>query len=185
MEGRFKPLFSYAFFAFGEGCFDRQSKKSSMIDKQKVWTFLQEALEERKGKGLFPVSVSVSPKNEIKVYVDGMNGVCIDDCVDISRYIESHLDRDEEDFELTVSSAGLDQAFRVREQYGKNIGREVKVVTREGETFRGTLLEAGETGFSLRLLAKKVKKGALPQEAEVLDFLYSSVKETKLVITFK
>ena len=89
-----------------------------MIDKQKVWTFLQEALEERKGKGLFPVSVSVSPKNEIKVYVDGMNGVCIDDCVDISRYIESHLDRDEEDFELTVSSAGLDQAFRVREQYG-------------------------------------------------------------------
>ena len=120
------------------------------------------------------------PKNEIKVYIDGMQGVSIDRCVEVSRYIEQRLDRDAEDFELTVSSAGLDQPFRVARQYVKNIGKEVKVLTAEGQTLKGTLTAADEQGFRLKETPKK-KAPETPEHA----FEYTQVKETKIVISFK
>ena len=158
-----------------------------MINKQKVQALLQEALMERTASGLFPVSVSVSPKNEIKVSMDGMQGVSIDDCVAISRYIEEHLDRDEEDFELTVSSAGLDQPLRIPAQYKKNEGREAKVLTVQGESLKGGIVDADAAGFSLRLSASKRNTGKKKEETGevVRHFAYSDVKETKLIISFK
>ncbi len=164
---------------------------NGMINKQKVQELLEAALEEN-GSGLFPVSVSVSPRNEIKVYLDGMQGVNIEDCVSVSRYIENCLDRDEEDFELTVSSAGLDQPLRVAAQYQKNKGRDVKVLAASGETFKGRISDADMSGFTLAVSpAGKSKKGRKSQketaeaEAETRRFSYEEIKETKLVITFK
>ena len=158
-----------------------------MIKKQKVQALVEAFLAERGGLGLFLVSVSVSPKNEIKVYMDGMQGVDIDDCVEMSRYIEGHLDREEEDFELTVSSAGLDQPLRVPAQYKKNEGREAKVVTAGGETLKGVIESAGEEGFSLRILPARKKSGKKDeeQEAALRSLAYADVKETKLIISFK
>lgn len=161
------------------------------MNKQKIQDLLREILEEKSGEGLFEVSVSVSPKNEIKVYIDGMQGVGIDQCVEISRYIENRLDREEEDFELTVSSAGLDQPLRVPAQYVKNIGQEVKTVTRDGETLKGRIRKADEEGFSLERDSGKVSRSAQKKKEEDPDrpteryFKYQDIKETKIVISFK
>src|SRR5665213_3445944 len=75
----------------------------------------------------FLVDVTVSASNKIKVTIDNFEGLAIDECVNMSRWIESQLDRDTEDFELEVSSPGLDQPFKVIRQYQKNIGKEVDV----------------------------------------------------------
>ena len=157
-----------------------------MVNKQRIQELLQEALCERPDAGLFPVSVSISPKSEIKIYIDGMQGVNIDDCVEVSRYIESKLNRDEEDFELTVSSAGLDQPLRIPAQYKKNKGKEVKVVTAGGENLKGIIEDADEDGFLLKVSPSK-KKGKKAPEGEAVSrsFPYAEVKETKVVISFK
>lgn len=166
-----------------------------MINKQKIQDLLQEYLSGNPASGLFAVSVSVSPRNEIKVYIDGMKGVGIDTCVEVSRFIESRLDREAEDFELTVSSAGLDQPLRVPAQYRKNAGQEVKVTTRGGDTFKGEILEAGSEGFSIRETLRKprsarkkendAQEGENSREEGVRRFSYDEVKETKIVISFK
>lgn len=151
-----------------------------MINKKQIEALLAQALEKMPQEELFAVSVSVSPKNEVKVYIDGMKGVGIDTCVEVSRFIEKNLDREAEDFELTVSSAGLDQPFRVPAQYVKNIGREVKVLTGEGKTVKGLILSADEKGFRLKESPKK-------KEVEPVEhaFEYAQVKETRIVISFK
>ncbi len=159
-----------------------------MINKKQIQELLQQAMAGMPADGLFEVSVSVSPKNEIKVYIDGMQGVNIDSCVSISRYIEQHLDRDAEDFELTVSSAGLDQPLRVPQQYVKNIGREVKVTAATGETMKGVIESADEDGFSLQVKAKKTARSDKEknvQEETIRTFRYPEVKEVKIVISFK
>lgn len=186
MEGRVKPLFCCLRKADAK-CPGPEYLFAIMIKKQKVQALVEAFLAEREGLGLFLVSVSVSPKNEIKVYMDGMQGVDIDDCVEMSRYIEGHLDREEEDFELTVSSAGLDQPLRVPAQYKKNEGREAKVVTAGGETLKGVIESAGEEGFSLRILPARKKSGKKDeeQEAALRSLAYADVKETKLIISFK
>lgn len=152
----------------------------NMINRKQIEELLLQALAEKPQEELFMVSVSVSPKNEIKVYIDGMKGVGIDTCVDVSRYIEQHLDREAEDFELTVSSAGLDQPFRVPAQYVKNIGQEVKVLTAEGQTIKGVIEAADNKGFRLKENLKKKMT-----EAPEHTFEYAQVKETKIVISFK
>lgn len=151
-----------------------------MINKKQIEELLLQAFAENPQEELFMVSVSVSPKNEIKAYIDGMKGVGIDTCVDVSRFIEQHLDRDQEDFELTVSSAGLDQPFRVARQYVKNIGKEVKVLTSEGKTIKGVLTAADDHGFRIKETPTK-KSPEAPEHA----FGYAQVKETKIVISFK
>lgn len=151
-----------------------------MIDKKKISAQLQAFFEESGRSDLFEVSVSVSPKNEIKVYIDGMQGVDIDTCAQVSRHIEAAFDRDAEDFELTVSSAGLDQPLKVFRQYIKNTGREVKITTRDGETLKGIVESADEQGVTLR--EEPTKKNP---ETRVHTLTYDKIKETKIVISFK
>ncbi|MDE7102160.1 MAG: ribosome assembly cofactor RimP [Bacteroidales bacterium] len=151
-----------------------------MIDKKKISDLLRAFFEESGRSDLFEVGVSVSPKNEIKVHIDGMQGVDIDTCAQVSRHIEAALDRDAEDFELTVSSAGLDQPLKVYRQYIKNTGREVKLTTRNGETLKGILESADEQGITLR--EEPTKKNPEPR---VHTFSYEQIKETKIVISFK
>ncbi|MCM1530838.1 MAG: ribosome assembly cofactor RimP [Bacteroides sp.] len=151
-----------------------------MINKKQIEELLSQALETIPQEEMFAVSVSVSPKNEIKVYIDSMKGVNIDRCVEVSRFIEQHLDRDAEDFELTVSSAGLDQPFRVPAQYVKNIGREVKTLTADGQNIKGVITAADENGFRIQENPTKKMPDA-PEHA----FGYAQVKETKIVISFK
>lgn len=104
-----------------------------MIADKRIRELAEDRMKEI-GDDLFIVAIKVSSGNKITVEVDRMNGsISIDDCVSISRNIEHNLDRSEEDFELEVSSAGIDQPFRVVEQYKKNIGRDVKVKFNHGK----------------------------------------------------
>ena len=91
--------------------------------------------------GCYIVDLKVSTNNQITIFFDKKEGILIDDCSELSKYIEENFDRDIEDYELTVCSAGLESPFLVKEQYEKNIGKEVKVLMNNGQSVEGILLE--------------------------------------------
>ena len=113
-----------------------------MIDKQLLTHTIEQALE---GSDLFLVQLSVTPANEIKVEIDSDTMVDIDECVALTRKIEDTFDRDAEDYELEVGSAGLTSPLKVYRQYAKNIGKDMTVLTRDGRKLHGVLKEATQT----------------------------------------
>lgn len=155
-----------------------------MIDKSLVEQVAREAIV---GTDLFLVSVSVSADNRIVVEYDSRNYMDVDACAMLSRKIEAALDRDAEDFELEVGSAGLTSPFKVREQFDKNIGNEVEVLTRDGRKFSGTLVETTDSGFTVEVARKVKKEGqkrpVVEQQPETLA--YGDAKSVKYVINFK
>ena len=133
------------------------------------------------------MDVTISPKNSIIVKMDNLNGgVSVKDCVSVSRNIEHNLDREQEDFELQVSSPGLDQPFVVMQQYLKNIGKQVSVTTQTNETLTGELVEATKKEISLR--ERKVEKNKTTKKKEQIEnihhLLMDEIRETKLIISF-
>ncbi|MBR1784059.1 MAG: ribosome assembly cofactor RimP [Bacteroidales bacterium] len=146
-----------------------------MIEKIKILELVNEALE---GTDKFLVNLKVTPDNRIYVDIDGDSGVTIDDCIALSRAVEGGLDRDEEDFALEVSSAGADQPLKMRRQYVKNLGREVEALAMDGVKTVGTLAEAGDDGFTLRIAGTKKQ----PPREERLQ--YADMKSVKVVVTF-
>lgn len=126
-----------------------------MIDKVKIGEIVAEVL----GDGaLFLVDVKVSRDNRIEVFIDGDEGVKIQDCIDLSRKVESQLDREEEDFELSVLSWGLGEPLKLKGQYVKNIGKKVELVLLSGEVIEGVLKEVGEMNLSVEVTKGKGKK---------------------------
>ena len=117
-----------------------------MIEKQYIQGIVKEFMS---GTNLFLVAVKVSSANRITVLADKNEGITIDECAAIHRHIESSLDRDKEDFELQVSSPGLDLPFGVIEQYYKNEGKKVEVVDNEGTKYAGILKNVTGGGFEL------------------------------------
>jgi ribosome maturation factor RimP len=154
-----------------------------MIDKAKITAFLNTELEEN----MFLVEVNVSPSNVIRVFVDSFDGLTIDQCISISRSLEQKLDRDKEDFELQVSSPGLSESFKVKEQYLKNKGREVEVQTLDGTQLTGILEEAGEEGITLKTSTRQKMEGHKKKQAVVKEHLltYNEIKSAKVVVSFK
>lgn len=155
-----------------------------MISKEVVYQLVEEYLSD---SGYFVTDVQITPDNRIVVEIDNEKGVDIDTCAGLSRYIESKLDRDAEDYELEVGSAGLTAPFRVLKQYVKNIGNEVEVLTRSGQKMSGVLKAAGEEGFTIGV-TKKVKLENAKRKTEVeedITFGYDEVKYTKYLIRFK
>ena len=108
----------------------------NMIEKNKIETLVKEFI---KGSPLFLVAVKVSSSNRITVLADTMNGITIDECASLHRHIENNLDRNDEDFELQVSSPGLDMPFAVIGQYYKNEGKKVEVTDTEGSKLTGKI----------------------------------------------
>ena len=155
-----------------------------MISKNVVEGIVNEWLED---KEYFLVDVSVSPDDKIVVEIDHAEGVWIDDCVELSRFIESKLDREEEDYELEVGSAGIGQPFKVLQQYLIHIGKEVEVLTREGKKLEGVLKEANEENFTLTIQKKVKLEGAKRPKLveEDITYTYSDGKFTKYLISFK
>ena len=155
-----------------------------MIDKNVVSGIVNEWLED---KEYFLVDVSVSPDDKIVVEIDHAEGVWIDDCVELSRFIESKLDREEEDYELEVGSAGIGQPFKVLQQYLIHIGKEVEVLTKDGKKLEGVLKDANEENMTLTI-QKKVKlegpKRPILVEEDI-TYTYSEIKYTKYLISFK
>jgi ribosome maturation factor RimP len=107
-----------------------------MIDKQLIGTCVEQAIA---NSNLFLVEVTVSADNKVTVVVDSPDGVDIEQCVTLTRTIEEIFDRDVEDYELEVGSAGVTAPFKVRQQYEMNIGNPVEVLTRDGKKLHATL----------------------------------------------
>lgn len=148
---------------------------------------ITELLEDRLGEGpYFLVNVSVKPGNRIEVTMDGDEGLPIEKCVEISRFLESELDRDSEDFSLQVMSAGLTNPLVLPRQFKKNIGREVKYVQTDGRAGEAELKDVQEDAIVL-LSRKKVrqegkKKKVLIEEEKT--FKYSELKEVRVKLAF-
>lgn len=117
-----------------------------MIDTAHVREIAEAQME---GTDLFVVEVRVTPANEIVVTVDSDTQVGIDRCVELSRSIEEALDRDQEDFELTVMSAGIGQPFKYLRQYRKLIGSPVEVVLKDGGKIIGKLVDASDNQIAV------------------------------------
>ncbi len=149
-----------------------------MIKKENIAHVAESYLDD---KGMFIVKLTVSQGNLINLFIDGDEGVTIDDCVALSRHIEQHFDRDVEDYELRVSSAGADQPYVNLRQYKKNIGRQVEVVTKEGKKIKGKLLVANEDHIEISPVIKKGKKTVQNQS---LQIPMEEIKQTKTVIIF-
>lgn len=154
-----------------------------MIDKNVVTRIVEEWLE---GKDYFLVDVTVTPDDKIVVEIDHAEGVWIDDCVDLSRYIESKLNREVEDYELEVGSAGIGQPFKVLQQYIIHIGKEVEVQDKDGKKWTGVLVDANESNFTITVQTKVKPEGAKrPKLVEQnVTFTYDEIKYTKYLISF-
>ena len=154
-----------------------------MIQKQAIIDLINSHFE---GTDKFIVDVKVLKGNVIEIYIDAPNHVLIADCVELSRFVESNLDREKDDFELQVSSPGATESFKVLPQYKKYIGTKVKVVTKEGEKHEGILKAAEEKEFVLEETKREKKVIGKGNETVIKDltFLYNQIKETKSVLPF-
>lgn len=138
-------------------------------------------------KGYYLVDINVTKDNHISVEIDHFEGVSIDFCVELTREIESGIDRETEDYELQVSSAGLTEPFKVLKQYQKNTGNEVEVLTKEGKKITGVLTAANAEKITLQI-EKQIKPEGAKRKitlCEDLEIPYENIKTTKYIIRFK
>ncbi len=150
-----------------------------MKDKNNIEKLVNEHI---KGTRIFLVGIKVSSSNKITVLADTMKGITIDECAELHRYLEKNLDRNVEDFELQVSSPGLDMPFSVIEQYRKNEGKKVEVVDIEGARFTGLLKNVTTGGFEL---VSEMKEKDKTKKTKELSFNLEQVKSTRVVLTIK
>jgi ribosome maturation factor RimP len=150
-----------------------------MIEKQSIQAIVEEFI---KGTELFLVTVKVSGSNRITVLADKKEGITIDECASIHRHIEMYLDRDVEDFELQVSSPGLDSPFLVIEQYYKFEGEKVEVIDTEGTRYSGMLKNVTSGGFELE---SEVKSKGKAKELKDISFNFEQIKSTRFILTIK
>lgn len=148
-----------------------------MIAKEKIHELVDSFIEENE---MFIVQLEINISNKITLVVDSMKGVGIDDCVNLSRMIESGLDREIEDFELEVSSAGISGPFKVIQQYHKNIGKDIEVVFKSGIKLKGNLLSVDEKGFNISY-EKKVKSEDKKKKKLLVENKYFTFDETSKV----
>jgi len=154
-----------------------------MIDKAKIVELVSEQLDER----MFLVDVQISATGVIRVFIDSFDGITIERCVQISRHLEGNLDREVEDFELQVSSAGLSEPFRVKEQYYKNAGRNIEILTDAGEKHTGLLKLATPDYIILETKLKEKAEGQKKKQLTVREYKleYGEIKSAKVVVSFK
>ena len=150
-----------------------------MLDKQRVQVLIEEFIEK---SNLFLVAVKVSSSNRITILADKKEGITIDECASIHRLITENLDRENEDFELQVSSPGLDTPFLVIEQYYKNEGKKVEVIDNEGSRYSGILKNVTKGGFELET---EIKIKGKTKELKDISFNFEQVKSTRIILIIK
>ena len=158
-----------------------------MVNKETILKLAEERMAEL-NNGLYIVELSVSATNVIHLELDKLKGgVTVDDCVSVSRNIEHNLDREKEDFELHVSSAGLDKPLRHINQFSKNIGRDLSVVLKSGIKVQGEIIKVMDE--KLILESKTMKKLDVKKRKELVteyhELPFNDVKEAKIVVSFK
>lgn len=155
-----------------------------MITKDLVTQHVNEALA---GTDFFIVELELDDQNNIQVALDSDTSITIDDCVNVTRFVEEQLNEGGGNFSLQVSTAGATNPLKMPRQYKKNIGRQVTVQTNDDEKYKGTLSAADIETFTITF-TKKVKQDNKKKKKKVTEqrtFAYHDVKSTKVVISFK
>ena len=155
-----------------------------MISKDSIYQVVEQFIVDT---DYFLVDIKVTPDNRVMVEIDSFEGEKIDFGAELNRHIESQIDREIEDYDLEVGSAGLTEPFKVQKQYEKNLGNEVETLTKEGKKFNGILKEVDSTGFVLEIEKSEKPEGAKRKIliSEDLTFTYDDIKTTKYIIRFK
>jgi ribosome maturation factor RimP len=154
-----------------------------MISKELIEDLVKQKIE---GTDIYIVDISISASNKITIEIDKPEGILISDCLAISRQVENNLDREKEDFELMVSSPGIDQPFKILKQYQKYIGKKVSTKTNEGKNITGVLEEVNEEQIKLSEEVKEKVPGKSKKIKVKKEYIipFKEIKETKLVISF-
>jgi len=149
-----------------------------MIDKGVVKEIVEDFL---KSSDSYLVAIEIQPDNSIVVEIDNDQAVSIDDCIALSAFIESKLDREKEDFALEVGSAGVGQAFKILRQYRKHIGKAIEVLVKSGIKYTGILKAVDEEKIVLTVQKQILPEGAKRKATveEDLTFLYDEIKYAK------
>ncbi|HCI55643.1 MAG TPA: ribosome assembly cofactor RimP [Bacteroidales bacterium] len=151
-----------------------------MVDKKKIEEIVRQYIN---GTNIFLVDIKVNQRNEITVFADTREGITIEQCADLNLYLERNLNRDEEDFELQVSSPGIGTPFRVREQYLKNKGKTVEVIDYDNNRYTGILYNINNNGFELEWNPKQTGKRKFESdEIKYLSFNFDNIKSVKELI---
>ena len=155
-----------------------------MINKEIIQTLTEEWLQ---GNDYFLVDIIFGADDRIVIEIDHADGVWIEDCAQLSQYIDDHLNRDDEDYELVVGSAGLGQPFKVAKQYEIFIGEPVEVLDGDGKKVKGILKSVNGRDFTVTVKEKvKVEGKKRPVLMDVdHDYNMDTVKYTKYLISFK
>jgi len=153
-----------------------------MIDKNIIIKLLEQKLE---GTDVFPVEVIVKPNNSIRVFLDSDSAVTLKHCAEINKFIEANLDREKEDFELEVSSAGLDQPLRMIRQYKNNIGKQINIITNDGRLLTGSLHAVNSETIDVAIVDEDKKtKNKSKIEISIIQVLFSDIKKAKRIVSF-
>lgn len=155
-----------------------------MIDINKV---IEAAERQMAGTDMFVVGATCAPGNEIELTVDSDTSVSIDACVALSRAVEAEFDRDQEDFSLTVASAGIGSELKVMRQYRKLIGRPVEVLLASGVKLLANLDAADETGLTLSYEEKQTVEGKKRKQTVRVErsYTFDEIKSTREYLDFK
>lgn len=157
-----------------------------MINKDKITEIINEYLSD---SDKFLVQARVNPRNnKVMVFLDGDSGVAISDCAKLSRHIESFFDREEEDFELEVSSVGVGTPLTMVRQYRNNIGRLIQLTGPDDTKLRGKLVEVLRDGIQIEEeIPKKGKRKKEPDtDKEKLCFVpFADIREAKIQPSYK
>jgi ribosome maturation factor RimP len=151
-----------------------------MIDADKIRTLIE---NEFSMKGIFLVDIQVKPSGKICVFADTLQGITLEECAQISRHVQQNLGGDLEDFELEVSSPGVDNPLRLPVQYRKNIGRIIRVLSLEGETTEGKIAGADDEKVRIEMQVNARQPGKKKAgHVEQVELFYSQIKKAKIII---
>ena len=155
-----------------------------MINKEVVTTFVEEWLQ---GNDYFLVDIIFGADDRIVIEIDHADGVWIEDCAELSRFLQEKLGDELGDYELEVGSAGLGQPFKVEQQYKNHIGDEVEVLTSEGQKQKGILKTVEDRSFTITVQEKQTVEGKKRPVLVDVEKTYSmdEVKSVKYLLAFK
>ena len=155
-----------------------------MIERNAVKTVVEEWLS---GNDYFLVDVTFTPDDRIVVEIDHADGVWIEDCAELSRFMQERFGDELGDYELEVGSAGIGQPFKVEQQYVNHIGKEVEVLDADGKKVQGVLKQVDGRNFVVTVKEKQKLEGKKrPQLVDVdKTFNMDNIKYTKYLLSFK
>lgn len=157
------------------------------MNKERIIECVETFVKEQK-EDAFLVEVKVSPANEIQIVMDAISGFGITDCIALNKFIEQHFDREEEDYELQVSSYSVSEPLILSQQYVKNIGRELEILLKNNQKITGVLKHVDGDQIQIEREEMVIEEGKKKKQKQIikdnLNFK-EDINRCKIVISFK